>query len=190
MRLAMAASDAAMEARAPDPSAGTPALAARVCVIVTDSPPTVHVISRGFPSNSSSSVTGWFSLTTWAPESADRDARVKQRASLVNVASKHGAGVRMDGRSALVLTNTRVESNVASLTGGGAHVTTGATLTLNGGEISANTAANGAGLACVGGEHGGGEIIGSGVVVRRTSASPNQRAPSTYVRRRGRWGVG
>ena len=72
---------------------------------------------------------------------------------------------------ALVLTNTRVESNVASLTGGGAHVTTGATLTLNGGEISANTAANGAGLACVGGEHGGGEIIGSGIVVRENVAS-------------------
>ena len=93
MRLAMTASDAAMEARAPDQSAVIPALAARVCVIVTDSPPTVHVIPRGFPSNSSSSVTGWFSLTTWAPESADRDARVKQRASLVNVASKHGAPV-------------------------------------------------------------------------------------------------
>ena len=64
MRRAMTVSDAATEARAPDQSAVTPALAARVCVMVTDSPPTVQFIPRGFPSNSSSSVTGWFSLTT------------------------------------------------------------------------------------------------------------------------------
>ena len=91
MRVAIAVSTAFTEARVVDHSAVTPELAARVCVIVTDSPPIVQFIPRGFPSNSSVSDTGWFSLTTNSPLSAVSAARSKQLVSRVKTASRHGA---------------------------------------------------------------------------------------------------
>ena len=90
---------------------------------------------------------------------------------LSNKASKFGAGLRLDDRSSLSVSNTRISHNVATLGGGGGHVTTGAELTSSGGvSFVNNTAADGAGLLCDGGDHGGGNVIMSDVVFTENKA--------------------
>ena len=90
---------------------------------------------------------------------------------LSNKASKFGAGLRLDDRSSLSVSNTRISHNVATLGGGGGHVTTGAALTSSGGvSFVNNTAADGAGLLCDGGDHGGGAVVMSDVAFTENKA--------------------
>jgi len=77
-----------------------------------------------------------------------------------NVASVSGGAIHLQTLAAVELVDSKLEDNVASLSGGGgAHITSGASLSMTGGTLSGNNASqSGGGILCEGGRYGGGNL--------------------------------